>query len=108
MSPIPSATGLRASTTETLRSNEPGENSLSIAALEPVRLPARLGLFVIAVATIVGYFVVVGFAFSSLSLIDKLVETTLAALIVMDTVLAYRDRRRAEYPQNTNLAGQRR
>lgn len=71
---------------------------------DPVRWPGRLGLLATTVGSIVGYFVVVGFAFSPLSLIDKLTEAVLAVLIVTDMLLELRNRRQEVHPGTADLA----
>ncbi len=58
--------------------------------LERMRWMSRLALAGVAVGTIVGYFVVVGFTFSTLSLIDKLVEALLVLLLIADGAIASR------------------
>ena len=74
------------------------------AFLEPARWPAELGLLTTTVGSIVGYFVVVGFTFSALSLIDKLAEALLAGLIVADMVSEYRSGKQEVHAQEAGIA----
>src|SRR5437762_3380955 len=60
--------------------------------LDPVRWLARLGLLVVTVATVAAYFVVVGFFFDTLGLVDKAVEAVLAVALVVDGSRAMRAR----------------
>lgn len=58
------------------------------AFLEPHRWLARLALMAMALGSIVAYFIVVGFTFSPLSLVDKLVEAALVVALVVDALIA--------------------
>ncbi len=63
-----------------------------LRVLSPVRWLARLGLLMVTVATIAAYFVVVGFYFDTLGLVDKAVEAVLALALVIDGSRAMRAR----------------
>jgi hypothetical protein len=63
-----------------------------LRVLDPVRWLARLGLLMVTVATIAAYFVVVGFYFDTLGLVDKAVEAVLALALVIDGSRAMRAR----------------
>jgi hypothetical protein len=52
--------------------------------LDRVRWLARLGLLGVAVATIVAYFVVVGFYFDTLAIVDKSAEGLLTVALLVD------------------------
>jgi hypothetical protein len=58
--------------------------------LQPLHRLGRLGLIGVTASTIVAYFVVVGFTFDTVSLVDKLVEAVLLVSVGVETVSTWR------------------
>jgi hypothetical protein len=67
-----------------------------IRLLDPVRWLARLGLLAVTLVSIVAYFVVSGFYFDTLGIVDKSVEAFLAIALIVDWVRASRVRPEVE------------
>jgi hypothetical protein len=61
--------------------------------LDRLRWLARLGLLAVTVATIVAYFVVVGFFFDTLAIVDKSAEAILVVALLADGAMAAARRR---------------